>query len=118
MLILITVIIQCLSVRFVINSNGIYFIMLITVFGVNVFMAVMNAATSTLFKQEISLKYINRVTAIINMLATILLPLGQIIYGILADKFSIIMSFILALIGITGIFILSNNLRVENENVI
>lgn len=110
-----TILIQCLTILLISNGKRIYWLMVVTGFFVNIFMSVMNAATSTLFKQKIPIGNMSRITAVINLLATVLLPIGQIMYGVLADKFNILISFMVSLSGISGIYFLCRSLKEDGN---
>lgn len=88
-----------------------YILLIISATGIYVLLAIMNVATSTMFKQQVPIRHMGRVTAFVNLLATILLPLGQILYGLLADNFEIVISFVFAFLGMFGIYMIVKKLK-------
>jgi len=68
---------------------------------------IMNIASSVMFKTLVSIKFLGRVISIVNLLATISIPLGQMIYGIMNDFYPIYWTLILSAGGFFLMYFLS-----------
>ncbi len=71
-----------------------------------VIVTIMNIATSITIKKHISEQIIGRVISMIQLCATISMPFGQLFYGFCIDKFSIITSYIISILGLTITYVL------------
>lgn len=107
---ILTILVLALSIAVlpsVSQALGNSFILLISI-GIAVMMntvlILMNIATTVVFKTKVRLDYIGRVASIINLLATISVPLGQLIFGYLADSQPIGTSFFISAAGMFMVF--------------
>ncbi|MHB8807301.1 MAG: MFS transporter [Anaerolineaceae bacterium] len=76
----------------------------------------MNIATTVVFKTKVRLDYIGRVASIINLFATISVPLGQLIFGYLADSQPIGISFFISAVGMFVVFLIARRMfQIERE---
>jgi MFS family permease len=101
------------------QALGNSFILLISI-GIAVMMntvlILMNIATTVVFKTKVRLDYIGRVASIINLLATISVPLGQLIFGYLADSQPIGISFFISAAGMFMVFLIARKMfQIERE---
>ncbi len=76
----------------------------------------MNIATTVVFKTTVRLDYIGRVVSIINLLATISVPLGQLFFGYLADSQPIGLSFLLSAAGMFVVFLIARKMFRNERN--
>ncbi len=97
---------QMIIVILMIPHNITFIIFFICAILINISLMVMNAATSVAIKQMINVEYMGRITMIINLLATISLPVGQLLYGHLSDKYPIYIAFLISEIGLLGVILL------------
>lgn len=89
------------------NSNLVPYIgLLITSFLIGVFATFANIALGTLFNEIVPLEYMGRISTIMGLAMTVLIPIGQMIFGYLYDK---MMPNIV--IGVTGIILFITVLR-------
>lgn len=65
---------------------------------------IMNIATSITIKKHIPGQIMGRVITIIQLCATISVPLGQLFYGICTDKFSVSVSCLISVFGLAAAF--------------
>ncbi len=89
------------------------FILLISIgiaVSMNMVLILMNIATSVVFKTRVRLDYIGRVASMINLLATISVPLGQLIFGYLADSQPIGVSFFVSAVGMFVVFLIARKM--------
>jgi MFS family permease len=70
----------------------------------------MNIATTVVFKTKVKLDYIGRVSSIINLLATVSVPLGQLLFGYLADLCAVSVSFFLSATGMFWVFLIARKM--------
>lgn len=66
---------------------------------------IMNIATSITIKKHIPQKIMGRVISIIQLCATVSVPLGQLFYGFCSDKFELTASFLISVFGLAVTFI-------------
>ncbi len=113
---ILTILVLSLSIAVLPNVSqalGNSFILLISI-GIAVLMStvlvLMNIATTVVFKTKVRLDYIGRVASIINLLATISVPLGQLIFGYLADSQPISTSFFISAVGMFVVFLIARKM--------
>jgi hypothetical protein len=70
----------------------------------------MNIATTVVFKTRVRLDYIGRVSSTINLLATVSVPLGQLLFGYLTDLCAVSVSFFLSAIGMFWVFLIARSM--------
>lgn len=80
----------------------------------NMLLILMNISTTVVFKKRVKLEYIGRVASIINLLAMISIPVGQLVFGYLADSKPIGISFLLSAIGIFMVFMIARKMFMIN----
>lgn len=66
---------------------------------------VMNIAVSIAIKRRIPEHMLGRVISVIQLFATISVPLGQLVYGVCADRFSLPTSYLLSVFGLGLTFV-------------
>ena len=76
----------------------------------------MNIATTVVFKTRVKLDYIGRVSSIINLLATVSVPFGQLLFGYLADSCAVSVSFFLSAIGMFLVFLIARKMFSGQSN--
>ncbi len=76
----------------------------------NMILILMNIATTVVFKKRIKLEYIGRVSSIINLLAMISIPVGQLVFGYLADSQPINISFLISAMGMFIVFLIARKM--------
>ena len=102
---------QIFIITITIPQNLAFTLFFISAILVNISLMVMNTATSVTIKRIINVDYMGRITMIINLLATIALPIGQLLYGKLADKYPSSIAFLLTDAGlIFAIFLLKRRI--------
>lgn len=77
---------------------------------------IMNIATSITIKKHIPEQILGRVLSIIQLCATISVPLGQLFYGVCMDSFPVVVSLIISALGlvITFIVMVKTYQRIQN----
>lgn len=90
----------------IIINNGFLYIVATAMALLVVIVTIMNIATSVTIKKRIPEQVIGRVISMIQLCSTISIPLGQLLYGFLADQFSITISYLISTIGLAITFII------------
>ena len=103
--------VQLICVLAIGDKGALFYCALAIMFVMNIMLAIMNASTSTLFKQQIPLEHMSRVASVINLLATVILPVGQVMYGVMADKVAIAVSFAVSVIGMVIVYTLCQGFK-------
>jgi len=90
-----------LNLKDIILNNIIYYIILISICGISMFkMTIISIFMITYIQKRVEDKLLGKVMAFINVISMIFIPLGQIIYGVLFDKYFNMMSYIILFTGI------------------
>ena len=90
----------------IITENISLFTVIIAMVLLMVIITIMNIATSITVKKRIPAEIIGRVISIIQLCATISVPLGQIFFGFCADKFPLYLSYLISAGGLILTFII------------
>lgn len=90
----------------IITYNGFLYIVATAMALLVVIVTMMNIATSITIKKRIPEQVIGRVISMIQLCSTISIPLGQLLYGFLADQFSITISYLISTLGLAITFII------------
>lgn len=98
------------SVSQILDNSFILLISIGIAVSMNMVLISMNIATTVVFKKRVKLDYIGRVASIINLLATISIPLGQLIFGYLADSQPIGVSFFVSAVGMFVVFLIARKM--------
>jgi MFS family permease len=98
------------SVSQILDNSFILLISIGIAVSMNMVLISMNIATTVVFKKRVKLDYIGRVASIINLLATISIPLGQLIFGYLADSQQIGVSFFVSAVGMFVVFLIARKM--------
>lgn len=82
-----------------------------------VIVTIMNIASSITIKKNIPEQIIGRVFSIIQLCATLSIPLGQLFYGVCIDQFPITISYLISILGLVITFaVMSWTYRIINKN--
>ena len=107
----ITVLIMAMIPLHFFSSNLIpYILLLITSFFIGLFATFANIALSTLFSEIVPLDLMGRVSTIMSLAMTVLIPIGQMIFGYLYDV--MIPNYVIA---ITGILLVISTLKYKKD---
>lgn len=68
-------------------------------------MTIMNIATSITIKKRIPEQIMGRILSMIQLCATISVPLGQLFYGLCTDRFPVTLSFLISAVGLSITFV-------------
>lgn len=88
-----------------ISTNGILYILTGAMSLVVAIITIMSIATSITIKKYIPEQIMGRVISMIQLCATISVPLGQLFYGLCTDKFSVIVSLLISVVGLMITFV-------------
>ena len=88
-----------------ISTNGMLYILTGAMSLVVAIITIMNIATSITIKKYIPEQIMGRVISMIQLCATISVPLGQLFYGLCTDKFSVIVSLLISVVGLMITFV-------------
>ena len=94
----------CFGANFI-STNGMLYILTGTMSLIVAIITIMNIATSITIKKHIPREIVGRVISMIQLCATISIPLGQLFYGLCTDGFSIIVSLLISVVGLIITFV-------------
>ena len=66
-----------------------FVLLLILAFGLGLFISIINITVGTLFAQVVPLHLMGRASTVMNLLVTISIPVGQVIFGVMFDHFPV-----------------------------